>query len=124
MEKFSSHPQPGANTSTATAADESALLRGVEQAGSTLHETIDKVAEPARNTVERAAAAAHVAVDRMASGASQVASKVTDQAQRLSDTPLRAVDNAKSLIQEHPLQAVGAALLLGLIVGRLTASRD
>lgn len=123
MEKSSSHPHPGASTSSAMPAGDSALLRGVSQAGSTLHETIDKVAEPARHSVDRAAVAAHDAVDKLASGASSVATRVTDQAQRLSDTPLRAVDNARALIQDHPLQAVGAALLVGLIVGRLTASR-
>jgi ElaB/YqjD/DUF883 family membrane-anchored ribosome-binding protein len=108
--------------SAASSAD-NAVQRGVSQAGSSLHETIDKVAEPARSTVDRAATAAHNTVDKLASGASSVAGKVSDQAQRFTDVPLQAVDYSKAYIKDHPLQAVGAALLVGLIFGRLTASR-
>jgi ElaB/YqjD/DUF883 family membrane-anchored ribosome-binding protein len=123
MDKSSADASPDANHSSSTAAGDSALLRGVHQASSTLHETIDKVAEPARNGVDRAATAAHHTVDQLAQGASSVADKVTDRAQRLGDAPLRALDCSKTYIQDHPLQSVGAALLLGLVVGRLSASR-
>lgn len=110
-------------TSNGTSSGENALLRGVSQAGSSLHNTIDKVAEPARSTVDRAATVAHNTVDKLASGASSVAGKVSEQAHRFTDAPLQAVDYSKAYIKDHPLQAVGAALLLGLIFGRLTASR-
>ncbi|MDP2032207.1 MAG: hypothetical protein Q8K29_02225 [Polaromonas sp.] len=108
--------------SLASAAD-NAVQRGVSQAGSSLHDTIDKVAQPAHSTVDRAAAAAHNTVDKLASGASSVAGKVSDQAHRFTDAPLQAVDYSKAYIKDHPLQAVGAALLVGWMVGRLTASR-
>lgn len=108
--------------SLASSAD-NAVQRGVSQAGSSLHDTIDKVAEPARSTVDRAASAAHNTVDKLASGASSVAGKVSDQAHRFSDVPLQAVDHSRAYIKDHPLQAVGAALLVGWMVGRLTASR-
>ncbi len=120
MDKSNGTQYPGTNV---TSSGDSALLRGVAQAGSTLHDTIDKVAEPARSTVDRAATAAHNTVDKLTSGASSVAGKVSDQAHRLTDAPLQAVDYSKAYIKDHPLQAVGAALLVGLIVGRLTASR-
>ena len=120
MDKSSASPHPRTRA-TAAASGESALLRGVSQAGSTLHETIDKVVEPARSTVDRAAAVAHHTVDQLASGASSVAGKVADQTHRLTDAPLQAVDYSKAYIKDHPLQAVGAALLVGLLVGRLTA---
>lgn len=118
MEK--SYPASGASTTTST---DNAVQRGVNQAGSSLHDTIDKVADPARSTVDRAATAAHNTVDKLASGASSVAGKVSDQAHRFTDAPLQAVDYSKAYIKDHPLQAVGAALLVGLIFGRLTASR-
>jgi ElaB/YqjD/DUF883 family membrane-anchored ribosome-binding protein len=110
-------------TSNGTSSSDSVLLRGVSQAGSSLHNTIDKVAEPARSTVDRAATVAHNTVDKLASGASSVAGKVSEQAHRFTDAPLQAVDYSKAYIKDHPLQAVGAALLVGLIFGRLTASR-
>jgi ElaB/YqjD/DUF883 family membrane-anchored ribosome-binding protein len=74
--------------------------------------------------VDRAATAAHSTVDKLANGASSVAGKVSDQAHRLTDAPLQAVDYSKAYIKDHPLQAVGTALLVGLVVGRLSASRD
>lgn len=113
-----SYASPGA-----TSTDENAVQRSVSQAGSTLHDTIDKVAEPARNGVDRAATAAHNTIDKLASGASSMAGKVGDQASRFTDAPLQAVDYSKAYIKDHPLQAVGAALLAGFVFGRLTASR-
>ncbi len=95
-------------------------LRSVNQAGTAMHDSTDKLAESARATVDRVAAAAHSTVDKLAGSASSVAG----QAHYLKDVPLQAVDYSKAYIKDHPLQAVGAALLLGLIFGRLTANRN
>lgn len=108
---------------SAASSAENTLQRGVSQAGSSLHESIDKVAQPAHSTVDRAATLAHDTVDKLASGASSAARKVSENAHLFTDAPLQAVDYSKAYIKDHPLQAVGAALLVGLIVGRLTASR-
>lgn len=116
-------PNGTAYAASTSPSAESAVLRGVEQAGHTLHNTIDRVAEPARSTVDRAATVAHSTVDKLASSASSVAGKVSSQAHRLTDAPLQAVDYSRAYIKEHPLQAVGGALLVGLLVGRLTARR-
>jgi len=99
------------------------LQRSVSQAGTSLHETIDKVTQPAHSTVDRAATAAHNTVDKLASSANSVAGKVSEHAHLLTDVPLQAVDYSRAYIKDHPLQAVGAALLVGLVFGRLTASR-
>lgn len=122
MEKSNVAAYPGSTNSSA-AATENAVLRGVDQAASTLHNTIDKVADPARHGVDRAAAAAHSTVDKLANGAGTATSKFGAQAHRLTEAPLQAVDYSKAYIKDHPLQAVGGALLLGMLVGRLTASR-
>ena len=95
--------------------------RRVEMAGAALHGSIDRVADPARNTVERLSTAAHETVDKLASNATHVAERFSEQTRRLSDAPVRAVDYSKSWIQERPLEAVGAALAIGFILGRLTA---
>lgn len=97
------------------------IQRGVDSAGAALHSTIDKVAEPARHTVDRVSGAAHETVDKLASNASQAAEQFSDQARWVSEAPGRALDCSKSWIQERPLEAVGAALALGFIIGRLTA---
>ena len=97
------------------------VQRGVDSAGAALHSTIDHVADPARNTVDRVSSAAHETVDKLASEASHVADRFSDQARWVSEAPHRALDCSKSWVQERPLEAVGAALALGFIVGRLTA---
>ena len=98
-----------------------AVQRGVDSAGSALHSTIDKMADPARSTVDRVSAAAHNTVDKLASEATSVADKFSDQARWVADAPRHAMDCSKSWVQDKPLEAVGVALALGFIIGRLTA---
>jgi len=101
--------------------DAGALKRGVETAGSALHSSIDKMVDPANHAVKRVTHVAHEAVNKLSSGATQVADRVSEQAAWVSDASGRAVDSSKSWIQDKPLEAVGMALALGFIIGRLTA---
>jgi ElaB/YqjD/DUF883 family membrane-anchored ribosome-binding protein len=98
-----------------------AVQRGVDSAGAALHSTIDKVADPARDTVDRVSTAAHETVDKLASEASHAADRFSEHAHWVSEAPGRALDCSKSWVQDKPLEAVGIALALGFIVGRLTA---
>lgn len=126
MEKNTTSAYTGSASSSAPGAidsAENALLRSVNQAGNSLHDSIDKATQPAHSTVDRAASMAHSTVDKLASGANSVAGKVSEHAHLLTDVPLQAVDYSKAYIKDHPLQAVGGALLLGYIFGRLTARR-
>ena len=114
---------PGFNPSNASGnAGSDAVKRGVDSAGSTLHSTIDKVSDPVRHTVDRVSTAAHETVDKLASGAAGVADRFSDQARWVSEAPGRAMDTSKSWIQDKPLEAVGVALALGFLIGRLTAN--
>ena len=125
MEKTTS-PYAGSAASSAAgtaASAENAVLRSVNQAGSSLHDSIDKATQPVHSTVDRAASVAHSTVDKLASGASTVAGKVSEHAHLLTDVPLQAVDYSKAYIKDHPLQAVGGALLIGYIFGRMSANR-
>lgn len=98
-----------------------AVQRGVDSAGAALHSTIDKVADPARNTVDRVSGAAHETVDKLASNASQAAERFADQTRRATEAPQRALECSKNWVQDKPLEAVGAALAIGFILGRLTS---
>ena len=111
-------PSTPGNTPSGT---DNAVKRGVDSAGAAVHSTIDKIADPARNTVDRASSAAHETVDKLASGASHVADRFSEQTRWAAEAPSRAVDCSKSWIQDRPFEAVGAALALGFIIGRLTA---
>ena len=106
---------------TSASLDSGALKRGVESAGSALHDSIDKMIDPALDTVGRVTDVAHEAVNRLSSGATHMAERVSVQASRVSEASGRAVDSSKSWIQDKPLEAVGMALALGFIIGRLTA---
>ncbi len=113
--------KPGDDTSGNANANAGAVQRGVDSAGSALHSTIDKVVDPARNTVDRVSTAAHETVDKLASEASHAAGRFSDQAHWVAEAPGRALDCSKSWVKDKPLEAVGMALALGFIVGRLTA---
>lgn len=118
MDKTTSYPS---GDHTSFPADSGALKRGVESAGSVLHSSIDKMIDPALDTVGRVTDVAHEAVNRLSSGATHVADRVSVQAARVSEASGRAVESSKSWIQDKPLEAVGMALALGFIIGRLTA---
>lgn len=98
-----------------------AVQRGVESAEAALHKGIDKLAEPARSTVESLSASAHQTVDSLAGSASHVADRFADETRKITEAPARALDYSKTCIQDRPLEAVGMALALGFIFGRLTA---
>ena len=107
---------------TSDPADAGKVKRGVDSAGAALHSSIDKMVDPALNTVDRVTTVAHDAVNRLASGATHVADRMAEQASRVTDASGRAVESSKSWIQDKPLEAVGMALALGFIIGRLTAN--
>lgn len=117
MENPTSHP----GDQNSDTSDSNALKRTVESAGSALHSSIDKVVDPALDAVGYVGSAAHDAVNRLSSGATQVADRVSENATRVYDAPGHAVECSRSWIQDKPLEAVGMALALGFIIGRLTA---
>ena len=49
------------------------------------------------------------------------ADRLSEQAAWVAEAPSRAIDCSKSWVQDKPLEAVGVALALGFIIGRLTA---
>ena len=130
MENISS-PSASSNSGSTTASGrmsgngashaDNVVTRGVETAGAALHSGIDKVADPARGAVDNLSSAAHSTVNKLASSATSTADRFSDQTRRLTEAPARAVKYSKSWVQDKPLEAVGAALAVGLLVGRLTS---
>lgn len=108
-----------ASSSNGTA--NNAIERGVESAGTALHSGIDKVADPARQAVDRLSSAAHETVDKLADSASSTVGRFSEQTRRLTEAPTKAMECTKSWVQDKPLEAIGAALALGFILGRLTS---
>lgn len=75
----------------------------------------------AHASVDRVSSAAHQKVDQLAAGAASVADRFSEQTRWVAEAPTKALDYSKTWVQEKPMQAIGTALALGFIVGRLTA---
>ena len=105
----------------ATSPPANVVQRGVESAGAALHQGIDKIVEPARGAVESLSATAHQTVDSLAGSAGHVANRFADETRKIAEAPGKALDYSKTSIQGRPFEAVGIALALGFILGRLTA---
>lgn len=71
--------------------------------------------------VDRVSSAAHETVDKLASEATHMADRISDQTRRMTEAPTRALECSKSWVQDKPLEAVGIALAVGFVIGRLTA---
>lgn len=121
MQTSSTFPNGNGNGTASTPASTDAIHRGVDTAGAALHSSIDKVADPARSAVDRMSSAAHESVDKLASTANSTADRFSAETRRISEAPARAFACSKSWVQDKPLEAVGAALALGFILGRLTS---
>lgn len=118
MEKLSSFQD-----TTGGSASPDAVQRGVDSAGTAMHSSIDKVADPARRTVDRLSSAAHETVDKFANTARQTANRFSDQTRRMTEAPGRALEYSKSWVHDKPLEAVGAALAVGFVLGWVSARR-
>ena len=115
MEKTTTFPTPASN------APANAVQRGVESAGAALHQGIDKLADPARSTVESLSSTAHQTVNSLAGTAGHMADRFANETRKIYEAPGRAMNYSKTSIQDRPLEAVGIALALGFVIGRLTA---
>ena len=98
-----------------------AVQRGVESAGAALHDGVNKLADPARTAVESMSTSAHKTIDSLADSAGHVAGRFADETRKITEAPGQALAYSKNRIQDRPLEAVGIALALGFILGRLTA---
>jgi ElaB/YqjD/DUF883 family membrane-anchored ribosome-binding protein len=121
MDTTTSFGDPATSPSATISNAPNAVQRGVESAGTALHQGIDKIAEPARNAVDGLSSSAHQTVDSLAGSAGHVADRFADETRRISEAPAKALDYSKTRIQDRPLEAVGIALAVGFIFGRLTS---
>lgn len=74
-------------------------------------------------TMDKAVQVTHQAVDRAAGTVGQAANKLRSGYDQLLEMEAEWADTARSRVRESPLAAVGIALAVGLVLGRLTAHR-
>lgn len=99
------------------------LQRGVQQAGESLHSTIDRVVDPVYGAVGQVSRRAHESVDKVASTVHAAAERLDAQTQRVRALPSEAAEQLRDVVRARPLKAVAAALALGWLFGRLGARR-
>jgi ElaB/YqjD/DUF883 family membrane-anchored ribosome-binding protein len=85
--------------------------------------TTHNVADAAGPAVDRMASGAHEAVDKMAAAASQAAETLDVKGEQLKDLQVRWLENSRAYIRDHPVKALGIALVGGFLLSRLLSSR-
>ena len=83
------------------------------------HDVVDRAAQKAAPAIDRVANAAHRTIDKAAEAATPAAQWVGDQGSKLAHTSTDLAEACSTQIRAQPLVAVGGALLLGYIFGKL-----
>lgn len=97
--------------------------RSATRAGTSAHETVDRIAGAARPTVDKLADSAHQAVDKMTSLASSAAETFEQKRIQLNTASAELVDNARVYVRANPMAAIGIAAAVGFILSRVLKSR-
>lgn len=69
---------------------------------------------------ERVVSGAHEAVDSAAESIAQAADALRDKANRLGEMEKEYAEACRASVREHPLSYLAGALLLGVLIGRLS----
>ena len=96
-------------------------------------DSADAIAERTRTTVDRAAQSAHEAIDRLAAKAGPAIERLRGtatnageslraRADQFGDLEEQWVESARAYVRENPLAAVGIAVAVGLLLGKITSS--
>ena len=91
----------------------------VGNAAAGAHDVVDRAAQKAAPAIDRVANAAHRTIDKAAEAATPAAQWVGDQGSKLANTSTDLAEACSTQIRAQPLVAVGGALVLGYIFGKL-----
>lgn len=69
---------------------------------------------------EKVVSSAHEAVDSAAESMAQAADALRDKANRLGEMEKEYAEACRASVREHPLSYLAGALLLGVVIGRLS----
>ena len=91
----------------------------LDRAAGAAADAAEAAARRAAPVIDRATEVAHRAVDRAAGIATPAADWVSMKTDVLREAPQRLARESREMVVNHPWKAVGAAVLLGLLVGRI-----
>src|SRR5262249_20062261 len=83
------------------------------------HEAVDETASRVEPAVNRARDKAHEAIDRVHDRVSPTARRVESAGRDAGDRSMQFADACAESIRARPIAAVGAALAIGWLIGRL-----
>ena len=95
------------------------LERTVDQASTSAHEKIERVAGALHPGVERLTVGAHQAVDRLASAATQAGHTLDAKGAQLKDLQQKLTEDCRSYVREKPVTALAIAAAGGFLVSLL-----
>ena len=85
------------------------------------HDAIDRVSDVTRPVVDRIASGAHQAVDRIAGAAGQAADTLGVKHEQLRNAQVRAMEQWRGYVRDHPVASVGMAVAAGFLLSRLVS---
>ncbi|MEO8297567.1 MAG: hypothetical protein ABI574_07125 [Burkholderiales bacterium] len=84
------------------------------------HELMNRVVQSAHQTIDRLAEKAGPHVERIQQGVTGANEKLHQQADQLGKLSSEWTESLRCTVRERPLAAVGTAVVLGLLIARLT----
>lgn len=105
------------NTSVIKAAADAHIA--VDRAANAAANAADEAVRRAKPALDRATQAAHNIVDRAAGVAAPTADWLSEKADAVKAAPDRLADGGREIVMNHPWKALGTALAIGLLLGRV-----
>ena len=96
-----------------------ALTNAVDDAAKRAHAQIDSAAAGTKTRVDGVAQAAHGAVDATGIASRTIVANADETLQRASGSVKDVVTSASTTVRDNPLVALGGALAIGYLLGRL-----
>ena len=98
--------------------------RGGSNSGSSgVADTAHKVVDGASSTMDRMTSGAHAAVDRTADMAARAAETLDAKGEQLKDLQAQWLKDGRAYVRDHPMQALGIAVVGGFLLSRLLSAR-
>jgi ElaB/YqjD/DUF883 family membrane-anchored ribosome-binding protein len=110
--------RPASSTGTAGSS-----LGGSGYTTSSSDDTIARVKQTAHDTVDRLADKAAPAIERVKSSMSGMSDSMHARGEQLAEMQEQWMESARTTVREHPLAAVGVAVVAGMVLSKMLSSR-
>lgn len=92
---------------------------GAHTAVNSFADAADEAARKAKPAIDKAAAFAHSAVNTATSAAAPAANWLAEHAESLNAAQKKLQSDSSAYISAHPMKALGMAIVVGLLLGRV-----